>query len=446
MNGARNPSPDDAARPSSDAASREEATGRDASGRPDATVVIIGSGQAGGRAAEALRLGGHTGPITLVGDESHPPYERPALSKGFLKDASLDAIAWVRPTAWYAQSGITLLRGRKAVRIDRADGAVELDDQSRIEYQTLVLTTGTRARTLALEGAAHPRVSYLRTIEDSQRLERSLGAGAHLVVIGAGFIGMEVAAAARLRGCAVTVLELADLPMARAIPPALGAAYADLHRAQGVDVRTSISVRRITDENGRARVHTDGGEFLADAVLIGIGVVPNVDLAQVAGLEIENGVVVDEYGRTTDPRIFAAGDVTSHFNPLLGRRVRLESWQNAQNQAIAVARNILGAAKPYAEVPWFWSDQFDWNLQIAGLPQAGDEVVQRGALGRGPVVFFHLRGGKLAAAIGINSARDVRFGKEIIAFGGGVSAAELADASLSLASICGALKRAAKAA
>jgi NADPH-dependent 2,4-dienoyl-CoA reductase/sulfur reductase-like enzyme len=253
---------------------------------------------------------------------------------------------------------------------------------------------------------------------------------------------MEVAAVARLRGCAVTVLEVADAPMARAIPPLLGAAYAELHRRAGVDVRTLISVRRITDENGRARVHTDSGEFLADAVVVGIGVLPNVDLAQAAGLEIENGVVVDEYGRTTDSRIYAAGDVTSHFNPWLGRRIRLESWQNAQNQAIAVARNILGAAKPYAQVPWFWSDQFDWNLQIAGIPQAGDEVVQRGVLGSGPVVFFHLRDGRLAAAIGINSVRDVRFAKEIIAAGGAVGAAALADASVSLAGICGALKRA----
>jgi NADPH-dependent 2,4-dienoyl-CoA reductase/sulfur reductase-like enzyme len=426
-----------------------QSSSSNAAGGPgsDAAVVIIGSGQAGGRAAEALRLGGHAGPITMIGDESHPPYERPALSKGFLNDASLEQIAWVRPAAWYTQSGITLLRGRKAVRIDRAQAAVELDDRARIAYQTLILTTGTRARPLVLEGSDHPRLSYLRTIEDSQRLQRCLTPGAHIVVIGAGFIGMEVAAAARSRGCAVTVLELADVPMARGIPPLLGSFYADLHRARGADLRTSTSVRRITDENGRALVHTESGEaFLADAVVVGIGVVPNVDLAQVAGLDIDNGLIVDEYGRTSDSRIYAAGDVTSHFNPLLGRRVRLESWQNAQNQAIAVARNILGAAKPYAEVPWFWSDQFDLNLQITGIPQAGDEVVQRGVLGRGPVVFFHLREGKLAAAIGINSARDVRFGKEIIAVGGAASAAELADASVSLASICGALKRAAKAA
>jgi NADPH-dependent 2,4-dienoyl-CoA reductase/sulfur reductase-like enzyme len=413
----------------------------------DAAVVIIGSGQSGGRAAEALRLGGHAGPVTLIGDESHPPYERPALSKEFLNDASLERIAWVRPAAWYAESRITLLRGRKAMCIDRAQGAVELDDHTRTPYQTLILTTGTRARPLVLEGADHPRVSYLRTIEDSQRLQRCLGEGARIVVIGAGFIGMEVAAAAAARRCAVTVLELADSPMARGVPPLLGAFYADLHRERGVDLRTSTGVRRITDDNGRALVHTDNGDaFPADAVVVGIGVVPNVELAASAGLEIENGIAVDEYGRTTDPRIYSAGDVSSHFNPLLGRRVRLESWQNAQNQAIAVARNILGAAKPYAEVPWFWSDQFDLNLQIAGIPQPEDEVIRRGVLGRGPVVFFHLRGGKLAAAIGINSARDVRFGKEIIALGGAVSAAELADTSIGLAGILSALKRSAKAA
>jgi NADPH-dependent 2,4-dienoyl-CoA reductase/sulfur reductase-like enzyme len=410
-------------------------------------VVIVGAGQAGGRAAEALRLGGHTGPITMIGDESHPPYERPALSKGFLSEARPEQIAWVRPADWYAESGITLLRGRTAVRIDRTDGAVELDDRSRTPFERLILSTGTRARPLVVEGADHPRLSYLRTIEDSRRLQQHVATGARIVVIGAGFIGMEVASTASSRGCAVTVLELADLPMARGIPPLLGSFYADLHRQRGVDLRTSTRVSRITDENGRACVHTENGDaFAADALLVGIGVIPNSDLAQSAGLEIENGIVVDEYGRTRDPRIYAAGDVTSHFNPLLGRRIRLESWQNAQNQAIAVARNIQGIAKPYAEVPWFWSDQYELNLQIAGIPQAGDEVVRRGVLGRGPVVFFHLRGGKLAAAIAIDSARDLRFGKEIIALGGAPSATELADPSVSLASICGAIKRAAMAA
>jgi NADPH-dependent 2,4-dienoyl-CoA reductase/sulfur reductase-like enzyme len=411
-----------------------------------AAVVIVGCGHAGGRAAEALRLGGHSGPITVIGDEPHVPYERPALSKQCLLDSEAQ-VAWVRPEAWYDQAGIKLLRRRRVTRIDRTYGVVELDDHSLIAYQFLILTTGTRPRPLVLDGADHPLVCTLRTLEEAQRLQRRLKPGARVVVIGAGFIGMEVTATAVSRGCAVTVLEVAELPMARGVPPLLGAFYAGFHREKGVDLHTSTRVVRITGEQGRALVHTDRGTaFAADTVVVGIGVVPNTELAQAAGLEVDNGVVVDEYGRTNDPRIYAAGDVTSHYNPLLGRYIRLESWQNAQNQAIAVARNILGAARPYAEVPWFWSDQFDLNLQIAGTPEAGDETVRRGILGACPVVFFHLRDGKLLAAVGINSARDVRFGKEIIALGAPVSAAELADPNITLASLCTAARRAAKAA
>jgi NADPH-dependent 2,4-dienoyl-CoA reductase/sulfur reductase-like enzyme len=411
-------------------------------------VVIVGSGQAGGRAAEALRQGGHTGRITLIGDELHAPYERPALSKEFLSSAAAEKLAWVRPASWYADSGITVLHGRKAVAIDQERNVVELDEGSPVEFQTLILTTGARPRQLMAEGADHPLVSYLRTIEDSQGLQRRLSPGATVVVIGAGFIGMEVAATAVSRGCAVTVLELADLPMARATPAQVGAFYADLHRRKGVDLRVSTAVQRITDEQGRALVHTDRGDpILADAVVVGIGVVPNIELAHTAGLETDNGIVVDEYGRTRNPRIYAAGDVTSHFNSLLGRHIRLESWQNAQNQAIAVARNILGAAVPYAEVPWFWSDQYELNLQIAGIPHVDDQIVQRGPPGGGAaVLYFHLREGRLAAVVGINSAREVRFGKEIIAMGGSPSAAELADPAVTLASLYAAAKRSAKAA
>lgn len=412
-----------------------------------APVVIVGSGQAGGRAAEALRQGGHVGRITLIGDESHPPYERPSLSKEFLGSAAAERLAWVRPSAWYTEAGVTWLPGRKAVAVDPSRASIELDEGSRIEYQNLILTTGARPRPLAISGADHPVVSYLRTIEDSEGLQRRLLSGARVVVIGAGFIGMEVAATAVSRGCAVTVLELADLPMARVIPAPLGAFYADFHRRKGVDLRLATGVRRITDEQGRALVHTDGGDaILADAVVIGIGVVPNTELAEAAGLEVDNGIVVDEYGRTRNSQIYAAGDVTSHFNSLLGRHVRLESWQNAQNQAIAVARNILGAARPYAEIPWFWSDQYELNLQIAGIPQPGDEIVVRGSIGTDPVLCFHLRAGRLAAVSGINSARDVRFGKEIIAMGGAPSRADLADPAVTLASLYAAAKRSARAA
>jgi NADPH-dependent 2,4-dienoyl-CoA reductase/sulfur reductase-like enzyme len=412
-----------------------------------APVLIVGGGQAGGRAAEALRSAGHTGPVTVIGDESHPPYERPALSKEFLRDGSLDTIARVRPVAWYEASGVTLLSGKKAVAIDRDRNTVTLDDGSQAAYEALILTTGARARPLAVAGATHPLVSYLRTIEDSQLLQRRLLRGAHVVVIGAGFIGMEVAAAARQRGCAVTVLELSELPLMRCVPPLLGRHYAQLHTGHGVVLHTSTRVVGIGEENGRALVHTGSVAIPpADAVVVGIGIVPTVELARSAGLEVDDGIVVDEYGRTSDPRIYAAGDVSRHLNPLLGRRVRLESWQNAQNQAIAAARNVLGAARPYAEVPWFWSDQFDLNLQIAGLPESDDEIIRRGRLGEGPVMFLHLREGRLAAAIGINSGREVRAAREIIAMGGSPAAATLADESVSLVRILGDLKRSARAA
>lgn len=410
-------------------------------------IVIVGAGQAGGRAAEALRSTGHTGSITLAGEEAHPPYERPALSKDLLRDGSPDRIAWVRPAAWYEANGVTLLRNRKVVAIDRSHCSIALDDGSQAEYETLILTTGARARPLAVAGADHPLVSCLRTIEDSRRLQRQLLPGTHVVVIGAGFIGLEVAAAARSRGCAVTVLEVAELPLTRCMPPFLGRHYAELHRSHGVVVRTGTRVLGITDENDRARVLTASGEVPpADVVVLGLGIIPNVELARAAGLEVDDGIVVDEFGRTSDPRVYAAGDVSRHFNPLLGRRLRLESWQNAQNQAIAVAHNVLGAARPYAQVPWFWSDQFDVNLQMSGLPEPGDEVIRRGRPGDGAALFLHVRQHRLAAAIGLNCARELRIAQQIITLGGAVSGASLADESIGMTRILADLKRSPRAA
>lgn len=406
------------------------------------TVVIIGSGQAGGRAAEALRLGGHVGPIAIVGDEPHPPYERPSLSKEFLHDPDLKKIAWVRPLEWYEESDVALLTTTRATKIDRAAGRVELDDGSALDYGRVVIATGTRPRLLPVEGSDHPAVQYLRTIDDSQRLQKLIRPGGRVVVIGAGFIGLEVAAAARKLGSVVTVVEVGNLPMGRAVPSRVGEFYASFHRDKGVDLRLETNVQRILDNNGCAAVELDSGELLsADAIVVGIGVIPNVEIAREAGLKTDNGIAVDEYGCTEDPAIYAAGDVTSHFNPLLGRSIRLEYWQNAQNQAITVAGNILGGAKAYAEVPWFWSDQFELRLQIAGIPQEGDEVVQRGTLGSGPAAMFHRRDDRLVAVVGIDSPREVRFGKELIALGGKISAADLADPAVNLASLVRSMKQ-----
>ena len=410
-------------------------------------IVIVGAGQAGGRAAEALRSGGHAGPITLIGAEAHPPYERPALSKEFLSDDGLDTISWVRPRAWYEANDITLLSSRTAVSVDRHLSRVALEDGSEAPFATLIIATGARPRPLAVRGADHPLVTCLRTIEDSLRLRTRLAPGAHIAVIGAGFVGLEVAAAARARGARVTILELADLPLMRCVPPVLGSHFAELHRGHGVAVRTGTRILGIEDRNGKALVLTDSGEVPpADAVVVGIGIIPNTGLGETAGLAIDDGIVIDEFGRTADPRIYAIGDVSRHFNPLLGRSLRLESWQHAQNHAIAVARNVLGARRAYAQVPWFWSDQFDVNLQMAGLAGPEDEVIQRGRLGAGPTLYLHLRDGRLTAAIGIDAGRDVRVAREIIALGGAADATALADESFALTRVLSELKRASRAA
>ncbi|HMA50074.1 MAG TPA: FAD-dependent oxidoreductase [Magnetospirillaceae bacterium] len=399
-------------------------------------IVIIGAGQAGGRAAEALRQGGHTGPLTVIGDEPHPPYERPSLSKEMLIEGGDDKIAWIRPHAWYQEAGVTLVAGRSAGAVERVGKTVILTDGTALPYGTLILATGAQPRPLRLEGADHPCCHTLRTLEDSRRLFDRLRSGAPVVVIGAGFIGLEVAAAARRNGCSVTVIEQADQPMARGVPPAVGAFFAALHRDRGTTLLTGATLTRISDRKGLALVETaDGRQFPAEAVVIGIGVTPNTALAAAAGLEVDDGIVTDAYGRTSDAAIYAAGDVARHFNPVIGRHIRLESWQNAQNQAIAVAGNILGAARPYAEVPWFWSDQFEVNLQIAGLPQADDDVLLRGTPGDGPALYLHLRHGRLAAAIGLDAGRELRFAKEIIALGGGVDRSALADPAIRLADL-----------
>lgn len=275
-------------------------------------VVIIGAGQAGGRAAEALRLGGHTGPITIVGDEVHPPYERPSLSKEFLHEPDLAKIAWVRPHDWYEESKVALLAGKRATRIDRQAKQVLLDGGTTLPYRVVVIATGTRPRPLPVEGADHPAVQYLRTIDDSQKLQKLIRPGDHIVVVGAGFIGLEVAAAARKLGAEVSVLELGPLPMAHAVPPKVGEFYAQFHRSKGVDLRLGTSLKRIVDQGGKAAVELADGSLLpAEAIVVGIGVVPNVEIAAKPDLKTENGTVVDEYGRTGDPEIYAAGDVTS---------------------------------------------------------------------------------------------------------------------------------------
>jgi NADPH-dependent 2,4-dienoyl-CoA reductase/sulfur reductase-like enzyme len=379
-------------------------------------IVIVGAGHAGGRAAEALRGAGHTGPLSLVGGELHPPYERPPLSKQMLSGAIAAEKTYLRPWEWYTNSAITLRTGSVAVEIDRLHQRVRLADGDALSYDLLVLATGARARRLNVPGIDGPNVFMLRGIDDALAVKRRLVAGGRLAVVGAGFIGLEIAATARRCGMEVTVIEAAAHPLARVVASEFGFFFADLHRREGVQIRTGVTVSSIDSDADGVRLYTsDGVTVTADAAVIGVGAVPNTELASAARLAVDDGIVVDEWGRSSDARILAVGDVSRHFNPFLGRHIRLESWHNAQSQAVAVARTMMGGAEPYAEVPWFWTDQYDVNVQIAGAPVRWDSVVARGVPYQPGYMHIFMADDVPVGAIAINNGRDMRWLRRMIA-------------------------------
>jgi NADPH-dependent 2,4-dienoyl-CoA reductase/sulfur reductase-like enzyme len=400
-------------------------------------IVIAGAGHAGGCAAHALRGAGFSGSITLIGNESHPPYERPPLSKELLAGAIPVEKTYLRPLDWYASSDVTLRLDTSVVSIDRSAQRLHLSDGAALPYDALLLTTGARARTLPFIDRADPRVCYVRDIKDSLALRARLQPGVRLAVIGAGFIGSEVAATARKAGCAVTVVEVAGQPLARVAPPEVGVYVADLHRRHGVDLRLKCAVRGLDSAGACCTLQTADGEAIeADIVVVGTGAAPNAELAAAAGLATDDGIMVDPFGRTSDPRIFAAGDVTRHFNPILGRAIRLEAWQNAQNQAIAVAKVMAGGSDPFAEVPWLWTDQYDMNMQVAGAPLDWDRIVYRGEPSGKSFMVFQIHGGKVVGCISMNAGRDMRFARMLIASGRTVDAEVLADGKSRLQELC----------
>lgn len=400
-------------------------------------IVIVGAGHAGGRAAEALRAAGHKGPITLLGNERHPPYERPPLSKELLAGTGTVEKTYLRPLAWYGDADIDLRLGTEIREVDARAQRVRLADATELPYDALLLTTGARPRRLPIPGGEGPRVFYLRDIEDSLALREWLVPDARVALIGAGFIGLEIAATARKRGATVTVLELAPQVLARVAPPQIASYVADLHRRHGVEILTGVVVTGIEDTGRELIILTASGErFTADIAAVGIGATPNTELAASAGIAVDDGVQVDQFGRSSDPSIYAAGDVTRHFNPLAGRAIRLEAWQNAQNQAIAVAKIMAGGSEAFAEVPWFWTDQFDMNLQTAGPPGPWDRLVWRGEPSERAFTVFHLLEGKPVAATTVNNVRDMRFARMIVGRGLPVDPATLADKSVKLQDLC----------
>lgn len=400
-------------------------------------IVIVGAGQAGGWAAKTLRAEGFAGSIALVGAEPHPPYERPPLSKAVLAGTAAVESCYLFKPDDFAALALDFRPGTRATRIDRAARAVHLDDGTSLPYDKLILTTGGEARKLPVPGGDGPRVHYLRTVEESLAIRASLASGKRLAVIGGGWIGLEVAATARKLGLEVVVLEALGRPCIRAAPDALSAYLSALHARNGTRIVCGAAVARIDDSGaGGFRIALgDGTAVDADAVVVGIGLAPNVRLAQDAGLEVADGIVVDDAGVTSDPDVLAAGDCANLPLACLGRRLRLESWANAQNQAIVAAKRALGQDVRYDELPWFWSDQYDANIQILGVPTAWPEPVARGDPRGNAFSLFYVDGGKLAAVVSINAPRDLRAAKRLMQSGKPVSAAALADPATNLAKL-----------
>jgi NADPH-dependent 2,4-dienoyl-CoA reductase/sulfur reductase-like enzyme len=370
-----------------------------AEGRPG-SVVIVGGGLAGAKTAEALREQGYDGPVTLLAAEHDLPYERPPLSKGYLAGRDEFAKAVVHPESWYAEHDVVLRRGAEVTAIDRDRREVELADGSRLPYGALVLATGAEPRSLPLPGA--DTALTLRTHADSDRVRATFGEGRRLVVIGAGWIGLEVAAAAREAGTDVVVLEAAELPLLGVLGPEMGEVFAGLHRDHGVDLRLSARIAEVTPSG----VRLAGGEHLdADAVVLGVGVRPRTGLAEAAGLAVDNGVLVDSALRTSDPAVYAVGDIANHDHPLLGRRIRVEHWATALNQPATAAAAILGGDAAYDRLPYFFSDQYDLGMEYVGHATSDDtaRVVVRGDLdGREFVAFWLDDRDRILAAMNVN--------------------------------------------
>jgi 3-phenylpropionate/trans-cinnamate dioxygenase ferredoxin reductase subunit len=396
-------------------------------------VLIVGAGHAAGVLARTLRDEGFSGAITLVGEEPYPPYERPPLSKALLLGQQSPADTFVQPLEWYAQAGVDFRLGCRATAVDLHERIVMLDDGSPIQFGTLVFATGARARPLNVPGATLPGIHLLRSMDDAASLRDALKPGRRVVVVGAGLLGLELAAAARCGGAEVMVLEAEQGPLQRVLPAAIGAHVADLHRARGVAFRFGVTVTRFHGSQRIESVALSDGSFLeADLAIVSIGACPNDDLARAAGLAVGDGILVDDRCRTSAPSVYAVGDVARHPNPFLGAECRLESWQNAQNQAQACARVIAGKDVAYAEVPWFWTDQYDANIQFVGLTVGALETVGRGNPATGSFSLFCIRNGIVVGAVGVNRPRDVRAARALIAGRRRVDTARLADDSRNL--------------
>jgi NADPH-dependent 2,4-dienoyl-CoA reductase/sulfur reductase-like enzyme len=370
------------------------------------TFVVVGGGLAAGKAAEELREHGHDGPLLVIGDEQERPYIRPPLSKGYLLGKEDRESIHVHPEGWYRGNGVDLLLGTSVTSVDARAKEVTLDDGRRVPYAKLLLATGSSPRRLSVPGADLENVLYLRRVGDSERLKAAFTEGARIVVVGGGWIGLETAAAARTAGAKVTVLEHAELPLLRVLGREAAEVFAGLHREHGVDLRPRAQIERVTGTGGRVtgvRL-ADGSHLPADAVVVGVGITPNVRLAEEAGLEVRNGIVTDEHLRTSMADIHAAGDVANAYHPRLGRHLRVEHWANALHQPRTAALSMLGKDAVYDRLPYFYTDQYDLGMEYTGYAEPGgyDRVVFRGARDERRFIAFWMSGNRVLAGMSVN--------------------------------------------
>ncbi len=396
-------------------------------------TLIIGAGQAGLSAAAELRKRKYEGKITILGRESAAPYQRPPLSKAYLSgETPLDRL-WLKPEAWYDKAEVELRAGTHVTALDRAASEIITADGDRIAYDHLILATGGEARRIPIPGADLPGVFVLRNLAEADALSDALNDAKRIAIIGAGYIGLEVAASARKRGLEVTVLEAADRPMARTASALLSGWFGAIHRGYGVDLRVSTPVGAIVGEDRATGVELADGEVVdADLVLVAAGLIASTQLAEASGLAVQDGILVDNQARTEDERIYAIGDVARFDLARYGRSVRLESVQNAIDQAKAAAASICGEPVVYDPVPWFWSDQYELKLQIAGLIEGADQMIRRGDPEEGKFALFHMLDGRLIACEAVNSGPEYMAAQRMIAQGSRPDPDRLRDTTVAM--------------
>ena len=402
----------------------------------DHSLVIIGASLAGAKAAESARSNGFDGRVVLVGDEPTPPYERPPLSKAVLRGEAAPETTRVHDDDFYASNDIELLTGRTVEALDRAAHEVRLDGGERIPFTTVVLATGATPRHLDIPGSSLDGVHYLRTIDDSHRLGEAIRAASRVAVIGAGWIGSEVGASARQLGAEVVIIDPLPVPLQRVLGDEIGAVFGQLHADHGVRLRMETGVAELRGGTAVEQVVlSDGDVEDADLVVIGVGVVPRVELAAAAGLDVDNGVVVDEQLRSSAPEVFAAGDVASAWHPHFRRHLRVEHWANALNQGITAGANAAGGSDAYDRLPYFFSDQYDLGMEYVGYADPSDDVVVRGSLADREFIAFWQRDGVVTAAMNVNVWDVVEDLKSIIGSGRQFDAHDLSDPGVSLADL-----------